>query len=62
MLEGYRLLGKPHRKVTAPPKSGVVRWPVRHLKARFLEFVATVFAVFVRHGSTWTEISENDAR
>lgn len=49
---GNRLLGKSHRKVTAPLERGVVRRPVRHLVMRLLEFVATVFAVFVRHGPT----------
>ncbi len=49
---GYRLLGKPHRKVATPLERGVVRRPVRHLVKRLLELVATVFAVFVRHVST----------
>ena len=37
---------------TAPLERGVVRRPVRHLVVRLLEFVATVFAVFVRNGLT----------
>lgn len=59
---GDCLLCKPDGKVAAPPKCGVVFRPIRYLVARFLEFMATVLAVFVRHGSTWTEISENNAR
>ena len=51
-----RLLGKPHRKVATPPERGVVLRPVRHVVKRLLELVATFFAVFVRHGSTWEKM------
>ena len=53
---GNRLFGKPHRKVTASLERCVVRRPVRHLVMRLLEFVAMLFAVFVRHGTTWKEM------
>jgi len=53
---GNRLRGKPHRKVTAPLERSVVLRPVRHLVKRLLEFLTTVFAVFVRHVSTWQKM------